>query len=611
MIRVIIDIETLKDFFCLTALDYSSNNYVKFEISSRKNDFKEMKIFLNTIEYFIGFNSLSFDETVLLYITKNNIDKAEDIYLIAQDVIENGDNYEANQKYRSLKFNKVWKSIDLFLYWSKQLRLSKKLSLKYFAVNLNMNVQEMPIHHTKENLTAEEMDLVLDYNLNDCQVTKALAKELKEQIALRISIQKEYGLDAISWDAPKIASELLLDSYCKETYKGEPLFWQYKKEVKMSRFEFKHFRNGNYLPRIEFKTEIFINLYRDICNSFSGFTRDIIFKRFDGSFIKISYGSGGIHTVHKNENYESTLELDIYTSDVSSLYPTLLENYKFIRPELNQVLEIYSKKKQDRIKAKKEGNKTVNETLKLVLNSTTGLLDNEHSWLYSPSQIMGLRLTGQLILSRLLEECDLNKLLVISQNTDGQEVIVPKDREFDYLNIIKLIEKEFNLEFEHDKYKFIKYQTVNDYIALTEKGKIKVKGEYIYEKVLDGSNEFLIVPIALKNYFVDGTPIRETILNHKNIFDFCAAKKVSKDYSLTHNGKKVQQLNRFYCSKKGAYLYKQKRGKNTLEHVFKESGVQILNNPIVEFPEDIDYNFYINKTQEKINLFQKKQLTLF
>lgn len=622
MNRAVIDIETLKDFFCITALDYDSDNYIQFEISRRKNDFDKIKKFLKSIEYFIGFNSISFDETVLLFIIQNNITNAKDTYLVAQEIIVNQDN-NLDQKYKKLRYNKPWKSIDLFLYWSKMLRISKKLSLKYFAVNLDMNVQEMPIHHSKDNLTVDEMDQVLQYNLNDCYITKALAQKpvpdmygvlTQDKINLRVWVKKEYNLDCLSFDSPKIVSELLLDDYCKKTFnENEGIqYWEYKKLIRSSRYNtVKSYRNGDYLPKIYFKTKVFQDLYKEICDAENGFNKDLIYKQPDNSYIKISYGSGGIHSVNKNESYISDENSIIYTSDVASLYPNLLINYKFIREDLYPVLERYIDIKQERIEAKKAKLKNKDSFLKLILNTLTGLLDNEYSWMYSPEQIMALRLTGQLLLTRLLEECSINLLVVKSLNTDGIEIIIPKGKEDLYFNIIKIIEKEFNVLFEHEKYKFINYTSVNDYICQTFENKIKVKGEYIYEKVLDGSNEFLIIPIAIKEYFVNNKSIEETILNHKNIFDFCMAKKVDKKYILIHNTKKVQQLNRFYCSKKGAYLYKQKEDKNTLEHVFKESSVQIINNPSIEFPNDINYQFYINKTQEKINLFKSKQLKLF
>lgn len=619
MKRAVIDIETLGNCFTLTALDYDSDNYKQFVISDYQNDFQKMNDFLFSIEYFIGFNSISFDETVLMYILDKGIKTAPEIYKVAQDVIAYGDNFELNEKFRKYKYNKPWKSIDLYLYWSKNIRIQKKLSLKYFQANLSLSIIEMPIHHSTTEFTQEQIDLILSYNLNDCISTKALAKEpipdiygvtMKEKINLRVWVKSQYNLDCLSWDSPKIASELLLENYCQKTWDKVSDYNSYKKKIRNTKYEKTPFRNGDYLPKINFKTKIFQDLYEEICNSYNGFSKEIIFKRFNGTYIKITYGSGGIHSTNREEAYKTNDNEYLYTTDVQSMYPNLLINYKFIREDLYYVLEKYRDVKFERVEAKQTKNKQKDAFLKLILNALTGLLDNEHSWMYSPAQIMALRLTGQLLLTRLLEESDLNGFLVFSQNTDGQEVIVPKNREVEYLNIVSIVEKEFDILFEHDKYEFINYGSVNDYIAKTISNKIKVKGEFKFEREIDGSNEFLVIPIALKEYFVNNIPIETTIKNHKNIFDFCSAKKIDKKYTVFHNNQKVQQLNRFYCSKKGAYLYKQKEDKSTMEHVFGESGVQIINVPPDNFPDDIDYQYYINSARKKIKYFQKDQLSL-
>jgi hypothetical protein len=242
---------------------------------------------------------------------------------------------------------------------------------------MDMDIQEMPIHHTRKNLTSEELQQVLDYNMLDCRVTKELAFRLKEQINLRLGIEQQYNLKAISWDAPKIASELLLDSYCRKTFQQDQEFWEYKKEVRNTQFESINFRNGDYLPKIQFKTKFFQDIYQEVCNSKNGYSKEFVFKHFDGTHIKITMGSGGIHAVNKNESYETTKDQELWTSDIASLYPSLLINYKFIRPELYDVLDIYAEKKKERLEAKKSGNKIVNETLKLVLNAVSKIKNKE------------------------------------------------------------------------------------------------------------------------------------------------------------------------------------------------------------------------------------------
>ena len=609
--RVITDIETLANTFSCSFLDYDSDKTQVLVINKDVNQLQELKQFLSHVKYLITLNGIHFDSIVLDWMIKQPQVTAEKIYEVAQIVINQDRFYDLYKPYSKHKWNHSWIDIDLFCYWSRGLRQSKKLSLKYFAVNMDMDIQEMPIHHTRKNLTPEELQQVLDYNMLDCRVTKELAFRLKEQINLRLGIEQQYNLKVISADAPKIASELLLDSYCRKTFQHDREFWEYKKEVRNTQFEAINFRNGDYLPDIQFKTPFFQKIYQEICDANNGFSKEFVFKHFDSTHIKITIGSGGIHVTNKNESYETTKEQEIWTSDIASLYPSLLINYKFIRPELSEVLDIYTEKKKERLEAKRTGNKIVNETLKLVLNATTGLMDSPYVWLYSPAQIMALRLTGQLILLRLFEECEAKQMKIVSINTDGQEIILKNNQKEDYFKIIELIEKEFDLEFEHEQYKFIKYQSVNDYIALTIKDKIKVKGQFIYEKVLDGSNEFLIIPLAVKEFFVNKIPIEKTIRNHTNIFNFCAAKKINRDYSITWNGQPQQQLNRFYASKKGAYLYKKKNTKNTQENIFKDSPVQLLNQVPDKFPTDVAFEFYIRKANEMIKLFEPDQLKLF
>lgn len=214
---------------------------------------------------------------------------------------------------------------------------------------------------------------------------------------------------------------------------------------------------------------------------------------------------------------------------------------------------------------------------------------------------------------------------------DGIEVIVPEKEIDDYYKVLSEVEKQFDLTFEHDFYKKIIYTHVNAYIALTEKGKIKRKGFYKVPRDEDGKSEIplgdavntTVISYALTNYFLYDIPIEETIKNpHKynlHIYDYCASKKISKDYEVYYNNNKVQNMNRYYFSRPAPYLLKRKiRGKRVtgnFEHVNSECPV-ILFNEFIDKPwEDykIDYSYYISKTREIIDNLEikEKQLTLF
>jgi len=604
--KLIFDIETLPCFFSVVFISYTDDKKFVYEISDRKNDLLEIKNLLKQTKYLIGFNNLHFDNIILNYIIQNNIIDNEEIYKISQIVINQDNNYDDFSLYKKYQYFKNIESVDLFLYWSKMLRISKKLSLKSFAVNLDEEVLEMPIHHTTKKLTNEQKNLILHYNENDVKITKKLALKLRNEINLRIAIKKDFNLSCISWDGAKIASEMLLKEYCKST-KSEINNVRKKRYDKPS-----YIKLGDIIPFIDFKHPQLKKIYNKIQNSYNAFSEEFIFKNFDESFIKISMGIGGIHSMNKNQLFIPNKNQILYTADIASMYPNNLINYHLLEDSL---LDVYKKVKEDRIRAKKEKNKTKDLFFKLILNSTSGLIDSPHSWMYSPKNALTLRITGQLQLLKLLEMLYYINVKTLILNTDGAETLIEISQENEYLDVLKEHSNLFNLVWETDKYSKIYMSSVNDYLAITESGKIKEKGMYISEKVLDGSNEFLIIPKTIRNYFVNNINIKDFIYSHENIYDFCTAKKISKTYKVYYNGQETQQLNRYFVSlrNKGAYLYKQKEGKTTMENVLKDTPIYIVNEKTEKLAKDfpINYDFYINKVQEIIDTFYPKQLTLF
>jgi hypothetical protein len=221
---------------------------------------------------------------------------------------------------------------------------------------------------------------------------------------------------------------------------------------------------------------------------------------------------------------------------------------------------------------------------------------------------------GQLILTLTIERLVLADYQVVSVNTDGIEVIVPKNKVEEYQSIVNQVGKEFNLEFEHEKYKQIIYANVNNYLAQTET-KLKQKGLFVEAPELGNSVDYLIIPKALKAYYIDNVPVEKFVKEHKNILDFCCSQKVDKSYFIMWTdssfvSSKQQRLNRFYASTKGGYIYKCRNGKQA--HLLKESGVQIYNNHKDEFPNDVNYRFYISEINKIINQINKNnQMLLF
>jgi hypothetical protein len=141
-------------------------------------------------------------------------------------------------------------------------------------------------------------------------------------------------------DAPKICSEYLLAKYCEKTWDKTKGFEEYKREVRNSRYTPDKWRIGDYLPFVNFKTKFFQDLQEEIRNSDNTFSKEFYYENGDTKVV-VSMGIGGIHIINENEHYESTNDILCIDQDVASLYPQLLDNHKFIRPELTIVIEEY------------------------------------------------------------------------------------------------------------------------------------------------------------------------------------------------------------------------------------------------------------------------------
>lgn len=133
-----------------------------------------------------------------------------------------------------------------------------------------------------------------------------------------------------------------------------------------------------------------------------------------------------------------------------------------------------------------------------------------------------------------------------------------------------------------------------------------------------------IVPIAVKEYFVNGKSIPETIKNHKDIYDFCMRLKINstskgvfthfKDGTFEITADPLQRTTRYYIGtgKQSGVLKK-------IYSSGSESGVNvgfsaILFNNFEEKPMkdyNINYNFYISEAYKLKNAVETGQLTLF
>ena len=252
----------------------------------------------------------------------------------------------------------------------------------------------------------------------------------------------------------------------------------------------------------------------------------------------------------------------------------------------------------------------------------------ENHWLYDPLAALRVTINGQLYLLMLIERLVNRGFKIISANTDGIITIVPKVRQDEYRNICTQWENDTNFNLEYTYYSKYVRRDVNNYIAITNEGDVKVKGEFTIPDVDNiKKDQFMlrrgfdkpIVAIALQRYFVTGVPIADTIRNHKDIYDFCIAKKTDKkftnEFHTLRNGKanveKLQQSVRFFVSNNGGTLFKRDPIEGKLIAYSSGNRVSIFNDYYESEDYDINYGYYIHETQKIIDEIVNPQLTLF
>lgn len=418
MEKQLYDIESFYNFFCVGIENFDTGEVLFYEISEEHNDLDLIYQWFNNYQGFlISFNGIHYDNMIIKLLLKDyqklRIKSWAEItrYLKRfSDKIIYSDSFDDDEVKNVKYFKTKWIDIDLFCYWSKMLRISKKISLKSLGIQLGYPViQELPYKHDSV-LSKEQLPALRHYNrVHDLGVLKLLTIKMEDEIKLRANIYNQYNLDCWSWDAPKIASEALLQDYCKITKQN--VF-----EVRKLRFEKPELNLNECLYGFDpqFKLPIFQNLWNEILDSKISYSNNLLVTH-NNTNIRLTYGIGGLHSVNENEQYYTNDDTQVVTSDIASLYPNIMINYGCLR--FPEVLNRYKEVKSERLIAKKNKDKAKDGFLKLILNSTSGLIDNQHSWLYYPEGAMRLRLIGQIFLTKCIEECIINNWQVVSANT--------------------------------------------------------------------------------------------------------------------------------------------------------------------------------------------------
>jgi len=574
------DIETMQELFLIVCM-VPGKAGKSFQVSKWKNQLDSFVRYTedNSDAYWVGYNNLRFDSQVVEWILRNydqwheltNLEICAKIAQKAADTIHDA-NYDVFPEYREHELS--LKQIDLFKinhYDNK----NRMVSLKRLEFEMDLeNIEEMPIHHSKTNMTKEDVDLTIDYCYNDVDATYEFYKVTmgdtdhplykgNNQIELRQDIEAEFGIPCLNYSDSKIGDEIIKKFYCQEKgieYKELPRKGFFRKNIYLKDCIAKY---------VIFETTELSDFLKRIKKAQLGLQDD--FKEelhFYGNVY--SFMKGGLHTENAPKVFEADEEYEIIDWDVSSYYPAIIINNGRFPAHLGKEFlrgykQMFDKRLELKPLAKSDKKiKGIVGALKLAVNSVYGKSSDMLSWIFDRQLTMFTTITGELSLMMLIEQYELNGIQVISANTDGVTIRIKKDK-------IPLMHKlnewwcsMTQYELERTDYSKIIFSTVNDYLAIMTNGEIKKKGDFLTDFELHKNKSARIVPIALERYFVDGVPVEETIRAHTNLYDFCIRQKASRSFHYEGTNRATGQktvynkLIRYYVSNTGDKIFKVK-----------------------------------------------------
>ena len=642
------DIETFACLFFVGIYNPETRQKYGFSVSEYENQLDGLFKFLEVHKdyFFCGFNSIKFDGQVIEWIARNyeqwnelsGLEICAKIAQKANDVIDNS-NYGLFSEYREDQMG--IKHVDLGCihhFFGEQ----KMTSLKSLEFSMDMeNIEELPLHHMKLNLSKEEIDSIIRYCFNDIDATYNLylytigevdniLYKGQNKILDREIIEEETGLKCLNWDDVKIGAEWNKLDYISLTGKNE---WDLKPK-KVNHFYGKKYKQ--FFPKtVKFQTKELKQFIDKLGDTFITNKKQEFDYKFNDT-LTVTIARGGIHSNEKPRFVKPTEDEIYYQVDIGSQYPNALRKYKIYPSHLGiEWNEMLLQKIERRLKYKKLAKETkdrkyesLQEMGKLSLNGGAyGRLNTQGDWQEDPCAMLKTTMGCQLEILMIVEDLILKNFNVISCNTDGFDLVVDRKRDQELRDILsnfeKLIGNDILGNFEYTEFLWIAQLSVNGYIAQKrEKGVkddgIKKKKEFLTDYELYKNKSCRIVPLALEQYYINNVSVEQFIKNHKNIYNFCIRQKSSRDFhyqGISKNGTNVyKKLIRYYVSLEGEEIFK-----------IKEESCQTNASPrsIIEKNEDtgrgyklrvcnflskdtkveeagIDFDYYISKARKII-----------
>ena len=399
-----------------------------------------------------------------------------------------------------------------------------KVSLKRYMGRMGYKtMMDMPVAHDQD-LPSDALLAVAKYCFNDCGGTAALFRQLREQMELRVQLSEEHGIDLRSKSDAQIAEAILRKRLGITGKQNRPV----PRFITYTPPDFIQTDNDNIADLITR-----LSNQRFMINQGNGSPEapDWMIEEFMLGSGSYQVGIGGLHSTHDVRLYvKATDDYLISDFDVASYYPNIIMKCGLI-PNLGgnrgeQFIEAYREIYEQRIAAKRSGNKAVANSLKITLNGTYGKLGSIYSAFYSPDLMLAVCLTGQLNLLILIDQLEkIEGVKVHSANTDGIMVGFSPTVRDQVLKVFADNSEITGFEYEETPYTKVAMKDVNNYIAVGKDSKVKGKGLYA-DMSLQKNPTMQVCTNAAVAYLTKGVLPEMFIKSQTDMKDFVAIRDV-------------------------------------------------------------------------------------
>ena len=511
---VIYDIEIFKHDFLLVFKDINKNEVATFhnEVATETfnpflcenlgikicNSEGKYTVKLEDIVYsqvLAGYNNYYYDDRIIQEFL-SMLDK--DIAYINKRIKQVNDLIIGNKF--TTRFRNEFVSLDVF----QQIDVGRP-SLKMIEANKGVSIEESTVPFDIDRpLTKEELAATVYYCNYDVDQTIDIYKDrIHTYFVPKINLVKRVIKDEkdfcryLRFNTTTLVGNLFKqDDYGEKDLVGSHVYNVVPAEVKKA--------------WLNFKDNLLINPNKNNEALIVGDHKNISVRDLE---CDIEFGYGGLHGVPVENKGNIIVTKDVKLLDVASLYPTIIGNLKL----LGIYTDDYIQMKYDRLKVK-HTDKPLSDSLKLILNSTYGVMNSKYSPINNPVGAYSVCFYGQSLLYDLSKELYKVGCKLININTDGVAFTTYND---EYKHVWKKIEEKYNITLEEDR--FVKWiqKDVNNYIAVTENGKVKVKGGAFskYKKTPQHNYKNYsnaIVDKAIVEYLTNDIKPLNTVLKHKD-----------------------------------------------------------------------------------------------